>query len=454
MQQQAIFTRKWIVNLALLSILLITTMAEAVTFYVAPAGTGSGLSPDQPTDLQSALTLAQDNGEDDTLHLRKGTYRGNFTYEPAANGEALILAGGWNQDYSRRSTEPDTTILDGQQSGKTLQLNNWWSPVTTGDITIRNITLRNGLSGTSNGPGGGLYAGTGSSGGITLEHVIIENNTSDAIGGGCALAAGNPKTDTGASILLKDVIIRNNSSRGLTNPNTAEQESGRGGGCFLTAMASTRLINCLVYDNTAGTDGVYAGFGGGLYLLAFNGKVIITSSTITGNHVYQGQPLNISNGGGIYLDTDDDSWSPSSFWIGNTIFHDNHSQLAAGADDIVNDLQGTGAASGTVLRVDHCDYHDLVNIGSVIPVIEGNIDADPNFSRLPGKRYHLTRQSPCVDSGNNSDPYQPARDLEGKKRIIDGNRDSVPVIDMGCYEYRPSFPWTMLVPAVTHGANR
>ena len=144
MQRQAIFARKWVLSLALLSMLLITSVAGAVILYVAPAGTGNGLSADQPADLQSALNLAQGNGENDILNLRKGTYRGNFTYEPAANGEALTISGGWNQNFSRRSTEPGATILDGQHGGKTLRINDWWSLVTTGNITIRSITLRNG----------------------------------------------------------------------------------------------------------------------------------------------------------------------------------------------------------------------------------------------------------------------------------------------------------------------
>ncbi|MHC4285115.1 MAG: choice-of-anchor Q domain-containing protein, partial [Planctomycetota bacterium] len=77
---------------------------------------------------------------------------------------------------------------------------------------------------------------------------------------------------------------------------------------------------------------------------------------------------------------------------------------------------------------------------------EGNIDADPRFVE-PGYwdangvwidgDYHLLPDSPCIDTGDPNFMAEPNEtDLDGKPRVLDGDNDSVLVVDMGAYEYR------------------
>ena len=92
----------------------------------------------------------------------------------------------------------------------------------------------------------------------------------------------------------------------------------------------------------------------------------------------------------------------------------------------------------------------------------GNIDADPLFvdpghwddngtpadtsddTFVPGD-YHLLPGSPCIDAGtsNVDNPDTPevetltATDIAGSPRVIDGNSDGSPVVDIGAYEYLP-----------------
>jgi len=78
-----------------------------------------------------------------------------------------------------------------------------------------------------------------------------------------------------------------------------------------------------------------------------------------------------------------------------------------------------------------------------------NIDADPLFV-VPGEwhdvgsrelfadgDYHLQPSSPCIDAGWNEAPL-PEVDLDANPRVLDGNGDGNPVVDMGAYEFNPS----------------
>jgi len=64
----------------------------------------------------------------------------------------------------------------------------------------------------------------------------------------------------------------------------------------------------------------------------------------------------------------------------------------------------------------------------------GNIDYYPEFIDPSKGNYQLQPWSVCVDSGTNQGFNLGAVDLTGNPRIIDGDRDGVATVDMGCYE--------------------
>jgi hypothetical protein len=67
----------------------------------------------------------------------------------------------------------------------------------------------------------------------------------------------------------------------------------------------------------------------------------------------------------------------------------------------------------------------------------GNISTDPKFvSTKNNGNYHLKAGSPVIDSGDNSAPNLPLKDLAGKPRIVDGNNDGTATIDIGAYEFQ------------------
>jgi len=65
----------------------------------------------------------------------------------------------------------------------------------------------------------------------------------------------------------------------------------------------------------------------------------------------------------------------------------------------------------------------------------GNISASSKFTSTSNLR--LKGGSPGIDVGNNSAPSLPSTDYAGNPRIINGNGGSMPVIDMGAYEFVP-----------------
>ena len=72
--------------------------------------------------------------------------------------------------------------------------------------------------------------------------------------------------------------------------------------------------------------------------------------------------------------------------------------------------------------------------------LNGNISTDPLFACGVEHDFHLLSGSPCIDSGNNSVAKLVNGDFEGNPREIDGNADSVAVVDMGPLEFDPSVP--------------
>ena len=75
----------------------------------------------------------------------------------------------------------------------------------------------------------------------------------------------------------------------------------------------------------------------------------------------------------------------------------------------------------------------------------GETGTEPGFEGEASGNLRLKGTSPCIDFGNNHLDYDPLTpgfqplpltDLAGKRRIVDGNEDGDPVVDMGAYEFQ------------------
>ena len=207
-------------------------------------------------------------------------------------------------------------------------------------------------------------------GGMTITNCLIESNYAAFGGGGYANLSGGSN--------IKNSIFRMNTS--FTD----------GGGIY--TGSSDIITNCLFYSNTA------AGKGGAICQDG-SGWMVIKNSTIAGNQA--------SEGGGIFNKAAE---------IYNSIVWANAATSSTG-----NQISGSPAINNSC-------YGNGTNdvMGTPSPV--NCITTAPMFADASNNDYRIYGNSPCANTGNNSDNTEPY-DIRGQARIQDNT------IDMGAYEW-------------------
>lgn len=118
----------------------VNDMKMKLTISLSLAVLGAAVGPALATEfhagtaqeLQTSLTLAASNGEDDTIFLAAGIYNGNFTFNTTEAQSLTIKA--------ETNTLPGEVVLDGLNAGATL----WLSAGTAiANISVAGITIRN-----------------------------------------------------------------------------------------------------------------------------------------------------------------------------------------------------------------------------------------------------------------------------------------------------------------------
>ena len=253
MKDKRPFPKRAILFISVLTLLSIPTSSLGATFCVSDA-----------TELQTALTTAESNGEDNTIKIMQGTYSGDFTYA-STEAYSLTVEGGYTQDCASRSIDPTNTILDGGGTDMVLALVSQGAAI----FSVEGLTLQNGDASTVD-DGGGLYAKT-EDGTVTLAKNTFNGNTASGSGaGGGVYFSGSTAT------------LANNTFTGNT--------AGSGGGVYLIITGTASLTNNTFTDNTA------SGSGGGVYCYRNHGTAAttLTNNTFTGNTAG-------GSGGGIYF---------------------------------------------------------------------------------------------------------------------------------------------------------
>jgi hypothetical protein len=429
-----------LVGISFIMIILIPTGVGAeISYQVSP--TSDNDCSNGQCRLQPALNVAAMDGDDSEIRLAQSNYNGNFEYLPAIGGDGYLkIQGGWNSTFTVRTTNPASTVLDGNNNGIVLKLNdvevNGGVAIKGGgSLEVDGITLRNGNASTY---GGGLVAVTAPPASIKLKRNIFENNTAAALGGGCiVLSADALPGSQGGNVTLDSNIIRNNSATDYMGD--GEAEKGEGGGCMVFSSTTTIITNNLIYGNSAGIANSFNGTGGGLYIDSLNGSIYIVNNTIADNQVNSIDARPSGNGGGINVATNDDSgWSGTTVSMYNNIVYgnvvkENNTALPGAAWDISNSVAGSGPLMGS-LTIAYSDFmHLRSQNGSVAPVLTRNLNSDPKFS-TGISLYQLTEGSQCIDTGSNSAPHMPIIDLAGKVRPQDGDGNGTATTNMGAYE--------------------
>lgn len=474
--------KRFVVYLFSTLLMFFCVSVQAADIYVSPAGGGSGTMGD-PTDLQTSLDTARTNGENDTIYLQTGTYdviAGPFSYGTASNDNmAVTLSGGWNTDFTTQSDDPLLTMVDGGGTSRVIEILAD-APGVNITFDLENLTIQNGFSSTTHGAGIRAYTGVAGDGTIDLEisECVLKNNvvSGSIVGGGMysncyfevhdALFASNsagsggamfigdvPGGDRSLAPVIDNTVFEDNRStnwQGSTLFNYVSpiingctftgrydgSSSGPGGTIYsqtdssLTVTDSVfsdnktdywgsaiqiwncdaTLTNVFFINNKAGGDGGTDGYGAiDIYIYEGSHTVNITNSTFTGNRSKYAS----SRGGAIH-----NRGLNSTVTGTNCIFWDNgplgvfsqSNTFTINHSDVDNGFAGTGVIDGG-----------------------NNIDADPEF--IGTGDYHLDYTSPCIDTGDNNAPQIALTDFEGDSRVIDGDNDSTPTVDMGADEF-------------------
>ncbi len=161
------------------------------------------------------------------------------------------------------------------------------------------------------------------------------------------------------------------------------------GGAIYCSNGAPLILNCLFAGNTSHDRG------GAVF-----GKPVIRGCTFTQNVAYY------PYGGAVAGGSDQ-----NRIQVSNSILWGNTPDEAIYADIAWSDVQGGWAGTG-------------------------NIDADPLFVDPAAGDFHLQAGSPCIDAGDpNYWPLPGEVDLDGQRRVWDGNGDGEVRVDMGVDEF-------------------
>ncbi len=415
------------------SIVLVVSLSFASQSIAATFCVGTS------TDLQTALTTAESNSEDDLIHVQQGTYNGNFVYSSSENF-TVTMEGGYINSCTESVTDPANTVIDGQDNGTVLAVDSVYGYDADKILfNVNGLTIQNG--GGTNSEGGGIKLFDSSA---SISNCIFFNNHTQNWGGGIELYASsyanitdsifleNSSDNRGGGISVTfdgdadiadcqfkgnhsysggGIALGNDSFSAITNcefiNNTSAGSGGAidndygfhdissctffgnsaysVGGAISNISASGPIVNCIFADNIAD-------YGGAIWNIPDDGPwyiPIITNCTIWRNtaNVY---------GGGI-MNAYELSWPLFDYPITNSIIWGN---TAPTGSQIYNE-------PGVAPEVTYCDIE-----GGYAGV--GNIDAAPQFIDPAAYDFHLMAESPCIDSGTSVGA--PVVDFEGESR--------------------------------------
>ncbi|MEE9296831.1 MAG: choice-of-anchor Q domain-containing protein, partial [Phycisphaerae bacterium] len=271
--------------------------------------------------------------------------------------------------------------------------------------------------------GGGIFSDGGSP---TIRNCSVQGNSASRGGGMANIGGAMPLVEscrfsqnTATSFNGGASLSFNGSSSQYVNCEFVENRANQNGGAISNGSATSLFVNCLFVGNRAGQQG------GAIHL--FNqGDLTLANCTLSANHAD-------IQGGGIYADS-------GTSTVANCVFF---------SDSADEDAEIAGDTTVTFSLVQ----------GGFAGI--GNIDADPIFVRDPddgGDGFgddpstpdvdeganddlgdlRLLVDSPAIDVGSNEAVLDMSTDLDGANRIIDGDSDGSPVVDIGAYEFIPA----------------
>ncbi len=475
---------------AFLLLLLCAGWAQGQTYlYVSPNGSASGLTPQSPTDLQSALDYARTDGAANIIYLSTGVYDAStatFKLDSAQHdNKDISIVGGYNTDYSHYQQDPSLTIWDGGTTRQIFRLNGM-----TGlnyNFELENITFKDGYDLSFGGAAAALISGSPGNWGpidVTIKHVNFLNNR-----------AGEPANQRSGGALLTNTHVA------LIDCYFYNNSAASGGAVYASVMPDASLPTYKVIGCTFDSNSAYSWTG---HIINNRGDLEMRHCTLIGTGIHHKQPgaalANQSNSiGHFYHNTFSDmhglNWGVAiDYWncdgvVANNTFYDmtmGHAGSGHGAisyyhanntvtrklyitnntfydigrgtktgnavvyrgnnNDSIwvynNLIYNTPALGGNYLSIFNMDYwaggimlmHSNLSLGLLPGAGSGYVDLGGNQSYIDaeivsGSTVALASTSPAIDAGTASAPYLPGEDIRGAVRHL----GSYP--DIGAYEF-------------------
>lgn len=210
--------------------------------------------------LRDALSAAQANGLDDTIHVVRGFYpTGGMPFSfNSTEAHALTIIGGYNSDCSARIYNPALTVLDG--GGTSLV----FGSESTGKVTLRFLTFQGGLGGGIAGSALRMNFFNSSTGSLVVGQSIIRDSGyaafALAVWGSATLDfvdnlvvdnltdtwPGGPEITCGGSGAVN--VINNTFANNIVNSTNSQTMGGLG--MYGSHTAAATLSNNIFWGNT------------------------------------------------------------------------------------------------------------------------------------------------------------------------------------------------------------
>jgi len=246
----------------------------------------------------------------------------------------------------------------------------------------------------------------------TITHNFVGNNAGDLYGGGifyflsAGVIADNTISTNIAGHAGGGIRCTDSSSPLITGNIICWNSADNHGGGISCALSSPTISNNNIYGNIA----IWSGGG-----LTFDSSdSLFTNNTVCWN-------ITLWSAGGIGL------YNNSSVIITNSILWDNS---APGGPEI--ELGTSSALTISYSDVKGGQSHVYLGPVSTLNWGSGMIDSDPLFVNVGNNDFHLTYQSPCRNTGDNSSVTE-LNDLEGDPRI------AYDTVDIGTDEFYTHF---------------
>ncbi len=372
-------------------------LSMSADFYVAPSAKGSGdcSSQENACTLQTALTAAQSNSDDDDIFLEPGTYdltpQNEYLTDNGDTGSVIVIKAldpsnkpVITGDGLRINTD---TSGDGGDAGGNVHISDLifetqlWVRTRDGNITVNNTTFRN----------SSVYSYIyGYESTTKFYNNVVKNNPANyGLGGVMTI------NTLGGTIYIYNNLFFGN-----------ENVIGSGAVYTFNNFGTVYLYNNTFFNNTGK-------LGGALEMELLNealSDTYIYNNIFWNNSASQGG----NDGDDIYINSDyDNDGQGTRVQLFNNIIGTNSDVNTAQSED---------------LFISHTDQYTQGN----------NILQDPKFLNVAGNDLRISKDSPAVDSGTDAIPglmNLPQKDIRGEDRVQDGNNDSVNTIDIGAYEY-------------------